>query len=71
LALIAILKNVLMISSEILSSDVIIYIIIYISFITSLSAKEKTKKTCKYDTPPMWSILIILITLAIVAVYAL
>jgi hypothetical protein len=71
LALVVILKNVLLIPAEILSRDIIIYIIIYTGFITSLSAKDTVKKSFKYDTPLFWSTLIILITLAIITVYSL
>ncbi|GAI24464.1 unnamed protein product [marine sediment metagenome] len=71
IGLVVVLKTILMISAEVLSRDIIIYIIIYVGFITSLSAKNKTAKRFKYDTPLFWSILIVLITLAIIAVYAL
>ncbi len=71
IGLVVVLKNVLFISPEIISRDIIVYIIIYIGFVTSLSAKDKTKKLFKYDTPLFWSILIVLITLAIITVYAL
>jgi hypothetical protein len=72
IGLVIFLKNVLLISSDILSRDVIIYIIIYSGFVVSLfSAKDKTKKAFKYDTPLFWSILIILMTLVIMAFYAL
>jgi membrane protease YdiL (CAAX protease family) len=70
IGLIVVLKNILLIPPDILSRDVIVYIIVYIGFITSLSAKDNTKKLFKYDTPLFWSILIILITLAIMAIYA-
>lgn len=71
IGLIAILKNVLLISPEVLSRDMIIYIIAYMGFITSLSAKNKPSKISKYDTPLFWSILIISTTLAIITIYAL
>jgi hypothetical protein len=70
IGLVAVLKNILLIPPDILSRDVIVYIIIYIGFITSLSAKDKTTKLFKYDSSLFWSILIILITLAIIAIYA-
>ena len=70
IGLIAILKNILLISSETLSSHVIIYIIVYIGFITSYSAIDKTTKSFYY-TPLFWSIIIVIMTLAIIAVYAL
>jgi hypothetical protein len=60
-----------LISPDILSRDVIVYIIIYGGLIVSLSARDKTEKKFKYDTPLFWSILIVLITIAIIAVYAL
>lgn len=71
IGLVTVLKTILMIPADVLSRDVIIHIIIYIGFITSLSAKKKTAKRFKHDTPLFWSILIVLITLAIIAVYAL
>ena len=71
IGLTVVLKSVLLISPDVLSRHIIIHIIIYVGFITSLSAKNKTAKKFKYDTPLFWSILIVLITLAIIAVYAL
>ena len=70
-SLIAVLKSVLLISPDVLSSDVIVYVIIYIGFITTLSARDRTQKEFKYDTPKFWSMLIVLITIAIIAYYAL
>jgi predicted membrane-bound dolichyl-phosphate-mannose-protein mannosyltransferase len=70
IGLIAILKNILLISSETLSSHVIIYIIVYIGFTTSYLAIDKTTKSF-YNTPLFWSIIIVITTLAIIAVYAL
>jgi len=71
IGLTVVLKNVLLISPDILSRDIIIHIIIYVGFITSFLAKNKTAKRFKCDTPLFWSILIVLITLAIIAIYAL
>ena len=71
LGLVVVLKTILMISAEVLSRDVIIYIIIYSGFITSFSAKNKNSKRFKYDTSLFWSSLIVLITLGIIAIYAL
>lgn len=70
-SLVVVLKSVLLISPDVLSSDVIVYIIIYIGFITSLSARDRTQKEFKYDTLKFWSMLIVLITIAIIAYYAL
>jgi hypothetical protein len=70
LSLVVVLKNVLLVPADILSRDIIVYIIIYWAFtIFSLPAKEGAKKS-KYDNPLYWSLLIILITLAIIMVYA-
>jgi fucose permease len=69
-ALVVVLKNVLLIPTDILSRDILVYIIIYWAFtVFSLPAKEEVKKS-KYDNPLYWNLLIILITLAIIAVYA-
>jgi len=68
--LVVVLKNVLFVPSDILSRDILVYIIIYWAFtVFSLPTKEEVKKS-KYDTPLYWSLLIILITLAIIVVYA-
>lgn len=68
--LVVVLKNLLLISPDVLSRDVIVYIIIYIGFITSCSAIDKTEKS-RYGASLFWSVLIVLITIAIIAVYAL
>jgi len=68
--LVVVLKNVLLVPADILSRDILVYIIIYWAFtIFSLPAKEEGKKS-KYDNPLYWSLFIILITLAIIVVYA-
>jgi membrane protease YdiL (CAAX protease family) len=68
--LVVVLKNVLLIPADILSRDILVYIVIYWAFtVFSLPAKEEGKKF-KFDKPLYWSLLIILITLAIIAVYA-
>jgi len=68
--LVVVLKNVLLVPADILSRDILVYIIIYWAFtVFSLPAKDDIKKS-KYDRPLYWSLLIILITLAIIAVYA-
>jgi hypothetical protein len=68
--LMVVLKNVLLVQADILSRDILVYIIIYWAFtVFPKSAKDDVKKS-KYDKPLYWSLLIILITLAIIAVYA-
>ncbi len=68
--LVVVLKNILLVPADILSRDILIYIIIYWSFtVFSPTVKNDAKKS-KYDKPLYWSLLIILITVAIVVVYA-
>jgi hypothetical protein len=71
LGLIVTLKNVLMVPAESLVQDTVVYIIIYVGFITSFSLKNESTKKFKYDTPLFWSMFLVLITLAIIALYAL
>ncbi len=69
-----VLKNVLNIPADVLSRDIIIYIITCSGFITVLNFGEETPKETKqqnaYDNPWVWSALIFGITLAIIAAYA-
>lgn len=75
MALIIVLKNVLMVPVEVLSRDMVIYIIVYIGFITALNfTEEMPEKPAPpgrtSDNPWVWSALVIVMTLAIIAVYA-
>ncbi len=72
-----VLKNVLNIPADVLSRDIIIYIIIYGGFFIVLNFQEEeapkeitTTPRRAYDSPWFWSAVIIGITLAIIAVYA-
>jgi hypothetical protein len=68
IALTVVLKNILLVPAETLSKDIIIYIIIYMGFIITYPlAKEESGKP-KYTL--LWVLIIILVTLAIIAVYA-
>jgi hypothetical protein len=76
MGLVVALKNVLRISPGILTRDMIIYIIIYFGFITAVNFTEEappepaaTRRT--YDSPWVWTTLMVAITLGILAVYAL
>ncbi len=69
--LVAVLKNVLMVPLEVLSQDFITYVVIYIGYITAFTARDDEKRRFRYDTPVFWSILIIIITMVIIAIYAL
>ena len=71
LALTIILKNVLLISGDVLSRDIVLYIIIYWTFSVVYPAKDEGTKQSRWDNPLYWSVLIILMTLAIILVYAL
>ncbi|MDD1661001.1 MAG: hypothetical protein LUQ49_00895 [Methanomicrobiales archaeon] len=75
MGLLIILKNVLGIPAEILSRDMIIYIIVYFGFITAVNFTEEVTgepaaRPRTYDNPWVWSALVVVITLAIIAVYA-
>ena len=67
--LVVVLKNVLLVPADILSRDIFIYIIIYWAFTVFPQALKENKKS-KYDRLLYWSLLIILITFAIIVVYA-
>ena len=75
MGLIVILKNVLSISADVLTRDMIVYVIVYFGFITAMNFTEETPsgqdtpgKTC--DNPWVWSAIAVIMTLAIIAVYA-
>ncbi len=75
IGLVIVLKNVLHIPADVLSRDIIIYIITYSGFTVVLNFEEETPKESTsprrtYNNPWVWSALIIGITLAIIAVYA-
>jgi hypothetical protein len=68
--LVVVLKDVLHVPPDIISGDIIIYILLYWAFtVFPQPAKDDVKKS-RYDRPLYWNLLIILITLAIIAVYA-
>ncbi len=68
--LVVVLKNVLLVPADIISRDIVVYIVIYWAFtVFPQPVKEDVKKS-RYDKPLYWNLLIILITLAIIAVYA-
>lgn len=68
--LVVVLKNILLVPADILSRDILVYIIIYWSFTVFSPSVKKDVKKSKYDNPLYWSLLIILITVAIIVVYA-
>ena len=64
-----VLKNVLYVPAAQLSSDMLLYIIIYLGFIVTFSFSGD-KETGTATHTMLWTGIIILITLAIIAVYA-
>ena len=70
IGLTVVLKNVLRLSPEVLSRDIIIYIIIYSSFwmLPSISGQRAMKS--KLDRPLVWSLVILAVTFGIITVYA-
>ena len=75
MGLIVVLKNVLQISADILSRDMIIYVIVYFGFITAVNFTKETPPgqdapKIAPDNPWLWSAIAVVVTLAIIAVYA-
>jgi hypothetical protein len=75
MGLIVVLKNVLSISADVLTRDMIIYVVVYFGFITAVNFTEETpsgqdapKKAS--DNPWVWSAIAVIVTFAIIAVYA-
>jgi hypothetical protein len=75
MGLIVVLKNVLAISADVLSRDMIVYVIVYFGFITAVNFTEErpTEPDAPIkasDNPWVWSAITVVVTLAIIAVYA-
>ena len=70
LGLVAVLKNIVHVPGEILSRDVLLYIIIYWAFGFAYPAQSEEAKKSRLHNPLYWGLLIILVTLAIIGVYA-
>ncbi len=77
IGLVIVLKNVLLVPADVLSQDVIWYIIIYGVFFVTLNftaeedvPRKGTKSRKAYDSPWVWSAVIVVVTLAIIALYA-
>ena len=70
MALAVVLKNVVQVPATVLSRDFIIYIVIY-NFFWMLPALDASReKKSRFDRPLLLSLLILAITAAIIAVYA-
>jgi heme/copper-type cytochrome/quinol oxidase subunit 2 len=73
IGLTVVLKNVLNIPTDILSQDIVWYVIIYGIFFVSpyFTAEEKSKEDTAsrrtHDNPWLWSAVVIIVTIAIIA----
>ncbi len=77
IGLVIVLKNVLLVPADVLSQDVIWLIILYGVFFVTLNftaeedvPKQGTRSRKTYDSPWVWSAVIIVVTLVISAFYA-
>ncbi len=70
LALIVILKNVVGVPAEVLTRDMLLYIILYWALSLSPGQAPVVKRS-SLDRPLYWVILLVLVTAAMVAVYVL
>ena len=70
LGLVVTLKNILQVSAEVLSRDVVLYILIYSTFGILYPSPSAESKQARFDKPLYWALLIVLVTLAIIVVYA-
>lgn len=71
IALAIVLKNVLFVPTDILIRDMEIYIIIYIGFSLFTFKADGSYELAGKMSPLVWDALIVLITLAIIGIYAL
>lgn len=71
IALVIVLKNVLLVPNDILQRDMMMYIIIYFGFLIFAFKTGNTGEISGNDSPLAWDLLVVLITLGIIAVYAL
>ncbi len=70
IALAVVLKNVLFVPADILMRDMIVYIIIYLGFITFAFRTDDIPEKPENLSPLPGDLLVVIITLAIIAVYA-
>ncbi len=75
LGLTIVLKNVLNIPADVLSQDIVFYVIIYGIFFVTLNFTEEagpegSASHRTYDNPWVWSAVVIVVTLAIIAINA-
>ncbi len=70
LGLVVALKNILGVSAEVLSRDVVLFILIYTTFSIIYPEPDADARVSTLDRPMYWSLLIVLVTVAIILVYA-
>ena len=75
MGLIVVLRNVLAISAEVLTRDMIVYVVVYFGFVTAVNIAGEgpggpDTPLKAYDNPWIWCGIAVVITLAIIAAYA-
>jgi len=70
MALAVVLKNVLHVPAAELTRDMIVYIVIYSGFWLLPSISAGREKKSRFDRPLFWSLMVLAVTAAIIAVYA-
>ncbi len=70
LGLVVALKNILGVSAEVLSGDIVLFILIYSTLSILYPEPSADKRVSTLDKPLYWSLLIVLVTAAIIIVYA-
>ena len=75
MGLIVVLRNILSISAEVLSRDMIVYVVVYFGFISAVNFTKEDGggspgRRPVLDNPWTWSAIALGITLGIIALYA-
>jgi hypothetical protein len=70
-ALVVAMKNILVLAPDVLARDTMLYSIIYLGFLTMAVPNLHTASAPQESSPVFWDLLIVGITLAVIAVYAL
>ena len=70
MALVVTLKNVLHVPASELSRDVVLYCAFYSCFWLLPLISAKTEKRSRFDTPVLWSLVVVAVTVGIIAVNA-
>ncbi len=70
LALVVTLKNILLVPTLVLTRDIVLYIMLYTILGVLCPDKREASRSSLAASPWFWSMLIVLITIGIIAVYA-